>query len=131
MLNDVQKRMMRDIETGMTNLPETSAEYYEHVSSILLAVDVNAIEKPFLEKCKGQIVRTYFSSTKGVAGEGVYLSQIKNQLKQRVYFKTFTAMCNQRGADAFTEAYRSLITDGLAQSNGLNLKLSEESKKLI
>lgn len=131
-LNNVQIKMMRDIESGITKLPTTSAEYYEHVSSIFLAVDTNAIEKPFLDKCKNQIVRSYFAHTCGKSNEDVYLSQIKNQLKRRAYFTTFSVMCNQRNADAFKEAYRSLIEiNRVAKSDGMFLKLSDEAKKLI
>ncbi len=130
-LNKVQIKMMRDIENGVTELPKTHTEYYSHVSSILLAVDVEAIEKPFLEKCRNQIIRTYFKRTEGLVNESVYLSQLKNQLSRRIYFNTFQTICANRNSDAFKESYRSLIEDGYAKSDGLFFRMNESAKELL
>ena len=130
-LNNVQIKMMRDIENGVTELPKTHAEYYNHVSSILMAVDVEAIEKPFLDECRKQIIRTYFKRTEGLVNENVYLSQLKNQLSRRIYFNTFQTICANRNSDAFKESYRSLIEDGYAKSDGLFFRMNESAKELI
>ena len=130
-LNNVQIKMMQDIENEVVKLPSTHSELHSLISSIMLAVDTEAIEKPFLDKCRSQIARTYFAYSNGKAGEGVYLSRIKNQLVRRAYFRTFEIMCNGRNADAFKVAYRSLITDGYLKSDGLHMSMTEDAKTLL
>ncbi len=130
-LNNVQIKMMDSVLNGEIDLPKTHKEYHDHISSILLAVDTDAIEKPFLDKCRAQIARTYFSYSEGKQGVDIYLSRVKNQLVRRVYFNTFKVMCSARGADAFQVAYRSLIKDGYLKSDGLMMRMTEDSKKLI
>lgn len=130
-LNNVQIKMMQDIESGATELPKTHAELYGLFTSILLVIDVESIEKPFLDKCRAQIIRTYFASTDGKVNEDVYLSLIKNQLKRRVYFRQLEIMCHGRNADAFRESYRKLIEDGYAKSDGMFFKMNEKAKELL
>ena len=130
-LNNVQIKMMQDLQSGITKPPATSEELYALISSVLLAVDIEAIEKPFLDKCRAQIVRTYFLYSEADGEKRIYLSRIKNQLVRREYFKTFRAMCTSRNADPFQEAYRSLIKDGYLKSDGLMMTMTEDSKILI
>lgn len=130
-LNNVQIKMMNDIENGKNELPRTHNELHSLISSIILAVDIDAIEKPFLERCKAQITRTYFSETEWLSGERVYLSSIKNRLSRRVYFQTFKTICAGRNADAFKESYRSLIKDGYAKSDGMFFTMNESARELL
>lgn len=129
-VNKIQKAMVDDMRNEVTALPKTHAEVAQLMVELLLAVDHIANEKEFMDRCVSKAVRAYFSLLTDPS-DGVYLSRIKNQMSGLNYFKTLNRMAGARGEDGFKVVYRYLITKGVASSDGVKLKMTDEARKFI
>lgn len=116
-INETQKRMLEAIDSDDFKLPESKEEFRRFVISILVAVDHEANEKEFMDKCLSKAVRVYRTLT-SADGEAVYISQIKNQMSRTNYFATLERMAKARGTTAIRLVTRKLVSDGHATLEG-------------
>ena len=129
-VNNIQKVMVDDMRNGKTAMPSNHAEVAQLMVELLLAVDHIENEKEFMDRCVSKAVRAYFSLLTDPK-EGVYLSRIKNQMSGLNYFRTLSGMTGARGEDGFKVVYRHLISKGVASSDGVRLKMTDEARKFI
>lgn len=135
-INAKQIEIVNNIRSGLTGIPETSNELADLVVSALLAVDHDEIERDSLARSRVGFLRAYMAKGGGFAYKpepfnGVYLSQIKDAIKGRRYFKGFHKLTRTRGADGFSELYRGFIKEGKAVRIGEKIKFNVDVNELI
>lgn len=131
-INEVQVKMMGEIEREEISLPNNHSELFDLVKNILMAFDFEKEELPMMEKCKEQFIK--FSMQKGDAGGEVYISGVKYILENRKYFKLLSESMRQRGIkDPSREIVRSMIKDGLLRlgSTGVKYAATLKGQKMV
>ena len=130
-INDVQKRMIQEIDSDDFELPRSKHELRELIVSIMVAVDHEANERQFMDKCVSRAARTYFTLSKRT-GKAVYISSIKNQMANTNYFRTLRSMAAARGVDAMRLVCSKMVTDGYAViESGKKIKMTSKAYRFL
>lgn len=130
-VNSVQKSMIDGIEDDDFQIPSCKRELKSFVVAVMVAVDHEANEREFMDKCVSKAARTYFTLSRST-GQSVYISSIKNQMANTNYFKTLRKMALARGKDAMRLICSKMIKDGYAELDGINrIKMTDKAVKFI
>lgn len=130
-INSVQKSIIDSIEDDDFKMPSCKSELKSFVIAVMVAVDHEANERVFMDKCVSKAARTYFTLSRST-GQSVYISSIKNQMARTNYFKTLQKMAKARGKDAMRLICFKMIQDGYAELDGINrIKMTDKAVKFI
>ena len=130
-INNVQKQMINDIESDGFEIPKSKQELKAFVVSVIVAVDHEANEKEFMDKCVSKAARTYYTLSQST-GRSVYISSIKNQMANTNYFKTLKKMATARGVDVMKLICAKMVRDGYAKTaGGKKIVMNDKAVKFI
>lgn len=130
-VNNVQKQMIDSIDGENFAMPTSKHELKAFVVAVLTAVDHEANEREFMDKCVSKAARAYFTMSRG-SGESVYISSVKNQMANTNYFKTLQKMAAARGKDVMQLICSNMVRNGYAELEGLNrIKMTDKAVKFI
>ncbi len=130
-INNVQKEMINSIEGDDFEIPKSKQELKSFIISVMVAVDHEANEKEFMDKCVSKAARTYYTLSQST-GRSVYVSSIKNQMANTNYFKTLKKMASARGENVMRLICANMIRDGYAVMDGVNkIKMTDSAVKFV
>ena len=130
-INEVQKKMVNSIGSESFEMPKSKQELKAFVISVLVAVDHEANEKEFMDKCVSKAARTYYTLSQS-SGRSVYVSSIKNQMVNTNYFKTLKRMASARGVDVMKLICAKMVRDGYAKMiGGKRIVMTDKAIKFI
>ena len=135
-VNDKQVELVTKIRLGLIPMPKDHNALADLVAEAITTVDHEFLERDSLSRSRVGFMRAYLAKSGGLDHnsrrfDGVYLSQIKDALKDRKYFREFNRLTGTRGADGFTELYRGFIKDTLATRIGEKIKFTTDVERLI
>lgn len=128
-INKAQVELVKKIAEGEVEFPKTNYELSELVKDALLLKDHEAEERPSIDKCKTQFLRTM--KQKSVDDGWVYISVVKSVLSSRNYFTELQRAQRARGLDAMRTITRELIKDGVIKRVGAQVMLTRESDEYL
>ncbi len=130
-INNVQKEMINSIDSDDFDIPKSKQELKSFIISVMVAVDHEANEQEFMDKCVSKAARTYYTLSQST-GRSVYVSSIKNQMANTNYFKTLKKMAAARGEDVMRLICAKMIRDGYAVMDGVNkIKMTDSAVKFV
>ena len=130
-INNVQKEMINSIDSDDFDIPKSKQELKSFIISVMVAVDHEANEQEFMDKCVSKAARTYYTLSQST-GRSVYVSSIKNQMANTNYFKTLKKMASARGENVMRLICANMIRDGYAVMDGVNkIKMTDSAVKFV
>jgi hypothetical protein len=130
-INEAQKKIIEHIRMGSHGDSFTKYEVADMVIKVMVAVDYDAHEKPYLDKCINRAIRAGLSLAGG-AGVSTYISKVKNQMASTSYFKIFDQMSKARGRNAMSVICSELSRRGLAEVVvGNRIRMTDLARDLV